>query len=300
MQEADSNPEKETAWDAGLQPRLLALRFHWNCQTATSKIATATLSLAKAVSGDRQRQWLVYRVREGAAGHQTQGSYHPRSRVVKVASGQVTATISPGGTLTACQQDEDVKKAACRMCNASLNGRRTKVSERAPQLGGEAGPGGPASDAPGLLPVLVTAPGAEVSPPPPAMQAPLHTDGSHENTYTASGKAREQYARTRPPAPRAVTRGAMVGVTSSHEPGAAKAQGPSGAGAVRRRRSKSAAQGAADASHRAVSPHPRRAPPPLERGTPRAWHPRIPGGGGGRAGAVISALLSAREGLESM
>ena len=80
----------------------------------------ATLSLAKAVSGDRQRQWLVYRVREGAAGHQTQGSYHPRSRVVKVASGQVTATISPGGTLTACRQDEDVKKAACRMCNASL------------------------------------------------------------------------------------------------------------------------------------------------------------------------------------
>ena len=43
MQEADSNPEKETAWDAGLQPRLLALLFHWNCQTATSKIATVRI-----------------------------------------------------------------------------------------------------------------------------------------------------------------------------------------------------------------------------------------------------------------
>lgn len=53
---------------------------------------------------------------------------------------------------------------------------------------------GPASDAPGLLPVLVTAPAAERAPPrPPAMQAPLHTDGSHENTYTANGRAREQY-----------------------------------------------------------------------------------------------------------
>ena len=34
---------------------------------------------------------------EGAAGHQMQGSYHPRSRVVKVASGQVIATIGPEG-----------------------------------------------------------------------------------------------------------------------------------------------------------------------------------------------------------
>lgn len=43
MQEADSNPEKETAWDAGLQPRLLALLSHCNCQTATSKIAAVRI-----------------------------------------------------------------------------------------------------------------------------------------------------------------------------------------------------------------------------------------------------------------
>ncbi|XP_045408553.1 uncharacterized protein LOC123638766 [Lemur catta] len=69
------------------------------------------------------------------------------------------------------------------------------AAERAPAAG-------PASDAPGLLPVLVTAPGAD--PPPPARDAgSLHTDGSHESTYPVNGRAREQYApaptRPRPP-----------------------------------------------------------------------------------------------------
>ncbi|XP_047651889.1 basic proline-rich protein-like [Phacochoerus africanus] len=144
---------------------------------------------------------------------------------------------------------------------------------------------GPASDAPGLLPVLVTAPGAEVPPPPPAMQAPLHTDSSHENTYTVNGRARKQYARTRPPPRPLLARSPGGGGRRDHQPRAGNGQGaglpaaPLRAGAVRRGGSKSAEQGAADAP----TARPLRAPPSQHpRRAPRAGTPGYLAAAGGR------------------
>lgn len=76
------------------------------------------------------------------------------------------------------------------------SGWRTKVSERAPQLGGGAG-AGPASDAPGLLPVLVTAPGAS---PPSAMQA-RPTPGAPPKLVPSQPQSHQQYATARPGSP---------------------------------------------------------------------------------------------------
>ncbi|XP_041627824.1 translation initiation factor IF-2-like [Vulpes lagopus] len=186
------------------------------------------------------------------------------------------------------------------------SGRRTKVSERAAQLGGGAGP---ASDAPGLLPVLVTAPGAgppapaprPPPPPRPAMQAPLHTDGSHENTSPASGRAgnntRGRGSGPRPPPlppPPGPPGGGgrrdpgPEGAAAASGGGRTAARGPLRAGAVR-----GEDQSPRRRARRMLPPRsPARAPP----GAPRAGgHPRIPGGGGR---APSSPRSSARAGLE--
>lgn len=179
------------------------------------------------------------------------------------------------------------------------SGQRTKVSERAPQLGGEAGPGGQprlgCSRPPSCARDGAGRRGSPPPPPAPAMQAPLHTDGSHENTYTANGRAREQYARTRPPLPSHP--GAVVGVTTSHEPRTARALGCPRPPPGRRRppgRIKVRRAGRGGCSHRAA---PAGTPEPVPpAGTP-SGHPRIPCGGGR---APSSPRSSAREGLESM
>lgn len=80
------------------------------------------------------------------------------------------------------------------------SGRRTKVSERAPQLGGEAGPGG----RPRLgcsRPPSCARDGAGRRSPPLAMQAPLHTDGSHENTRPTEGQGNNTRTGLWPPPP---------------------------------------------------------------------------------------------------
>lgn len=140
--------------------------------------------------------------------------------------------------------------------------------------------------------------GRRAPPLPPAMQAPLHTDGSHENTRPTEGQGNNTRTglRLRPPPP-LVTRDSGLRdpqPRAQSERGRRVAAAPSQAGAVRRGGSKSAEQGAADAP----TAQPQAGTPELapQAGTP-SGHPRIPCGGGR---APSSLRCSAREGLESM
>lgn len=153
----------------------------------------------------------------------------------------------------------------------------------------------PASDAPGLLPVLVTAPGAEVPPPRPrdAGSAPhrwlprkhVHRQRKGKGTIRADASPLPSHP------------GAVVGVTTSHEPRTARALGCPRPPPGRRRppgRIKVRRAGRGGCSHRAA---PAGTPEPApQAGTP-SGHPRIPCGGGR---APSSPRSSAREGLESM
>lgn len=175
------------------------------------------------------------------------------------------------------------------------SGRRTKVSERAPQLGGEAGPGG----RPRLgcsRPPSCARDGAGRRGPPPLPRCRLRsTPIAPTKTRTPSTEGQGNNTRGRGPRPGPSSPGhpgAVVGVTTSHELGTARAQGcprpPSGpapsAGEDQspQSRARRMLPPRGPCEHpRASTPggHPERAPPDTLRR---------------RAGAVISVLLGPR------
>lgn len=196
----------------------------------------------------------------------------------------------PRPPLSAVQAWVGGKSEAPELQKNWSSGWRTKVSERAPQLGGGAG-AGPASDAPGLLPVLVTAPGAS---PPSAMQA-RPTPGAPQKLVPSQPQSHQQYASPRPGSPPPPSSPATV---VAHRPAAsrepAEGSGLPAAPPGRRRppgRIKVRRAGRGGCSHRAAP----NARPPAP--APRVGTPRIPCGGGL---APSSPCFPTREGLESM
>lgn len=197
---------------------------------------------------------------------------------------------SPALLSRLCRPRWEEKNEAPELQKNWSSGWRTKVSERAPQLGGGAG-AGPASDAPGLLPVLVTAPGAS---PPSAMQA-RPTPGAPQKLVPSQPQSHQQYASPRPrspphPPPHLLPSDGGRSQTR-RQPGARRGLGaacppPLPAGAVRPGGSKSAEQGAADAP----TEQPRTHGPPAP--APRVGNP--PDTLRRRAGSVISVLPDPR------
>lgn len=169
------------------------------------------------------------------------------------------------------------------------SGRRTKVSERAPQLGGEAGPGGRPRLGCSRPPSCARDGAGRRSPPPRCRlrstpMAPTKTHGQPKGKGTIRGQGSGPLLPWSP--------GTVVCVTHSHEPRTGEGAGWPRPPPSRRRppgRIKVRRAGRGGCSHRAApSGHPRASTPGRhsERAPPDTLRRR--------AGAVISALLGPR------
>lgn len=226
------------------------------------------------LSNHEGRSFLRDRERGGGAGGRARGW----GGAHWVPNLSTTLPLRPGSALRAGMGGG---REAPELAKNWSSGRRTKVSERAPQLGGEAGPGGRPRLGCSRPPSCARdGAGRRARPPPAPPRCRLRsTPMAPTKTRTPPTEGQGNNTRTGlwPPPPLVTRSGGLRDPQPrvGNARGRRATRGPLPAGAVRRRGSKSAEQGAADAPTaqlRAGTPEP----------APQAGTPRYLAAAGGR------------------